>query len=536
MAFDLGDLLKDVSKLDTDREQIEYIPLQNILRDPNNFYQLSDVAQLADNISFCGLQQPIRVRPLIAEPGKYIIVSGHRRREALQILEAEDPESWQEVPCIVERDTVSPALQQLRLIYANANTRVLTSAEIGEQAAQVEKLLYQLKEEGYDFPGRMRDHVAEAVGASKTKLARLKVIRENLDPVWADAYKAAQIGESVAYNLAQLPASWQNVIHTVYGEKPECLYADTVARSKVRFQTVSQIECPHGANLCEHSETMMRKNCKEMYFGPCSGCCCDCSNLQTCKDACILAWPKQKELRDTAKSANAEAKRERAERDAPVLEAIREIYQRIGYARTAAGVSVKDLYAAEGVYFAKGDELKQSTLEQEPEKINSTYQVVFGYSLRYEDIRLLIRVADLLNVSLDWLLGRDSQQQKNPKTKVSESDTWYTGDPEKAGTYIVALSDLRTGSRTSDEAEWTSQCGWTIWGEPLDPTEFRIYAWTTLPPEVESPLNASCKTGMSPTGHCGAAAACSSDANCCLNCGEDCNARCGWIREVQSNG
>lgn len=116
---------------------------------------------------------------------------------------------------------------------------------------------------------------------------------------------------------------------------------------------------------------------------------------------------------------------------------------------------MKDLYDAEGVYFAKGDDLKQATLEQEPEKINSTYQVVFGYSLRYEDIRLLIRVADLLNVSLDWLLGRDSQQQKNPKTKVSESDTWYTGDPEKAGTYIVALSDLRTGSRTSDEAEWT---------------------------------------------------------------------------------
>lgn len=73
MAFDLGDLLKDVSKLDTDREQIEYIPLQNILRDPNNFYQLSDVAQLADNISFCGLQQPIRVRPQPDAPGKYII-------------------------------------------------------------------------------------------------------------------------------------------------------------------------------------------------------------------------------------------------------------------------------------------------------------------------------------------------------------------------------------------------------------------------------------------------------------------------------
>ena len=61
------------------------------------------------------------------------------------------------------QDEASPELQQLRLIYANANTRTMTGAELAEQAAQVEKLLYQLKEQGYEFPGRMRDHVAQAL-------------------------------------------------------------------------------------------------------------------------------------------------------------------------------------------------------------------------------------------------------------------------------------------------------------------------------------------------------------------------------------
>ena len=133
MAFNLADALKGVPYQGTGREQIEYIPLHQIDEDPNNFYELSGLADLAANISFCGLQQPIRVRQ--KEGGRYIIVSGHRRKAAVEMLFDDDPERWKEVSCIVERDVVSPALQQLRLIYANANTRKMSPAEIGQQAA-----------------------------------------------------------------------------------------------------------------------------------------------------------------------------------------------------------------------------------------------------------------------------------------------------------------------------------------------------------------------------------------------------------------
>ena len=80
MAFDLGELLKDVSGSGAGREQIEYIRLDKIEPDPNNFYQLSDLERLADNIATIGLQQPIRLRPIPGEAEKYRIVSGHRRR------------------------------------------------------------------------------------------------------------------------------------------------------------------------------------------------------------------------------------------------------------------------------------------------------------------------------------------------------------------------------------------------------------------------------------------------------------------------
>ena len=122
MAFDLGAAPKKASRADTGKEQITYLPSSSLDSDPKNFYELRGIEELADNISVAGLQQPIRVRAGEA-PGRYIIVSGHRRLAAVKALAQETPEKWTDVPCIIETDDASPALQQLRLIYANANTR-----------------------------------------------------------------------------------------------------------------------------------------------------------------------------------------------------------------------------------------------------------------------------------------------------------------------------------------------------------------------------------------------------------------------------
>ena len=85
----------------------------------------------------------------------------------------------------------------------------MTSAEISRQAERVEMLLYQLKAEGVSFPGRMRDHVAEACKVSCSKLARLKVIREKLSADWSARYQADKLNETTAYALAQMPSDEQ---------------------------------------------------------------------------------------------------------------------------------------------------------------------------------------------------------------------------------------------------------------------------------------------------------------------------------------
>ena len=83
MAFDLGAALKNVSRLDTGKEQITYLPMDCLDSDPKNFYELRGIKELADNISVAGLPQPIRVRAGEV-PGRYTIVSGHRRLAAIR--------------------------------------------------------------------------------------------------------------------------------------------------------------------------------------------------------------------------------------------------------------------------------------------------------------------------------------------------------------------------------------------------------------------------------------------------------------------
>lgn len=415
MPFDLSELLKDVSDSGTNREQIEYIKLDQLDEDPNNFYQLSAIDELASNIELCGLQQPIRVRR--QGSGRYMIVSGHRRRAAVAMLAQENSEKWAEVPCIIETDEVSPALQQLRLIYANAHTRKMSAAEIDRQAEEVTNLLYKLKEEGYEFPGRMRDHVAKAVGISKSKLARLKVIRENLDESWVDDYESGKLTESQAHALAQMPKCWQSILQANWPYSTQSLYTDRIENFHKKCNVLQEIECRHGLTMCEHVEAMAKKNAHDYQLTPCTSCCFDCEYLRNCKNCCPEAAGKKKELRDTERQANKEANERQAERDRPGAEFARLIYERIGQARRQNNVSVETLYKAQQKFYTKSiDDPKQKIMESGAGKYSPATDLPFGFNMTPVAMMKVVAVADALGCSIDYLLGRTDRMEIVPKS------------------------------------------------------------------------------------------------------------------------
>ena len=193
------------------REQIEYIDEAKLSGDGENFYSMEGIEALAQNIELVGLQQPLRVRPDPDDEGGYIVVSGHRRLTAIRtICKVDEPERWRTVPCIVERGELSPAMRELRLIYANSDTRRMSNADLSAQAERVEKLLYQLQEEGVEFPGRMRDHVAEVCQISPTKVGNLQVIKKGLKvPGIIARWEAGELPEAAALEIARMDIDTQ---------------------------------------------------------------------------------------------------------------------------------------------------------------------------------------------------------------------------------------------------------------------------------------------------------------------------------------
>ena len=427
MAFDLTSVLKGVPEVGTGREQIEYLRLDQLCSDANNFYQLSKIDDLAANIQLCGLQQPIRVRKCSDKPNCYTIVSGHRRRAAIELLAADEPERWAEVPCIVEQDEVSPALQQLRLIYANANTRTLTPAEISEQAVQVEKLLYQLKEEGYSFPGRMRDHVAQAVNVSKSKLSRLKVIRDNLAPCWNALYQKGNLREDPAYELAKLPQDKQELIFNSKKSDDDRRYisGNTVEVYTDRFKQIEKLRCKkEKSDKCDNCE---RKNAAAVqvdrygYF-ECHKCCITCSRLVSCRYSCPKLADEVKKIRAERKEQKQHDLEVKEQKEKPIVDFVSTVFERLGIARKSAGVSLDKLFKIQQKFPSVTAFKEIEALEMGTGKPTVNTDMPFGYCLRASSLMKIVDVADGLGCSIDYLLGRtdvkDLARQEQPVPTV----------------------------------------------------------------------------------------------------------------------
>lgn len=402
--FDLGafaQTLGNVSESDQSREQITYINIDLLDKDEKNFYKLTKVEDLASNIEVCGLQQPIRVRA--AEGGHYTIVSGHRRHAALKMLLKEGHKEWQEVPCIIEQDAASEAMRELRLIFANSSTRELSSGDLAKQAERVEMLLYQLKKEGVEFPGRMRDQVAAACKVSSTRVAVWKVIRENLIEGYKAYYEKDKITESAAYTIARMPAEFQERVLEACKDKVTAAYAEKVfARvTSGEFDYIPCMTCPDGKS-CTHAAAFLRHDMNEGYR-MCGGkrCCLQCDEATREWSPCGNLCSKAKEVR----SQKAEKKRVKEEKAAAKERSRREqdnavVAQRILRATDAAGLTDKDTTPGRYSYekWKVADLLAIARCES-GRTFYSDNDIVPRYA---ED---LVKFAKALHCSTDYLLG-----------------------------------------------------------------------------------------------------------------------------------
>lgn len=449
--FNLASLVGDsVSNLDTiaAREQIEYIDIDLLDDDARNFYELTGLDELAANIELFGLQQPLRVRPNPDAPGRFVIVSGHRRRAACRMLVDDGKDKFRQIACIRERGEASEALQELRLIYANSDTRKLTSAEINRQAERVEALLYQLKEEGYEFPGRMRDHVAEACKLSKSKLARLKVIREGLLPSYYKLYEEGKLHESVAYEIARMPREHQAFIEVhqnalKVGLRSWC--ASTVMTYARRLEAIDEQTCPGGGECTNRKNKYLASIKRQTWDSDtiCARCCGKCDLVYSCKYACSCQADKIAKLKADIKAQKAQERLAQEERDRPIVQEIQKYWDRFGRARAAAGKEIPECMKALGLGPGHHGEpdvvMAKECLEH---KFMASSDTPYGWTAHRSDIKKLVALADLLGCSLDYLFGRTDSLSGIPATPPADGWVplqWLPGEerPDKDGQTAV---------------------------------------------------------------------------------------------------
>ena len=186
-----GSVLDEATSLDTEvnaddqpsdiKDKLIYIHYSDLLDDPDEAYYYGDaeaakVDALAEAMKREGFQGVVLAYP--SSNGKYIVESGHRRKEAAKKA------GIYEIPVYVTQPPVSDWERRLRLFGANMNDRgkddpsVMRDARVAQGLFEAyQASLASLKESGSLAPGEKAnagDLAAARMGMTRANLARLR--------------------------------------------------------------------------------------------------------------------------------------------------------------------------------------------------------------------------------------------------------------------------------------------------------------------------------------------------------------------------
>ena len=489
MPFDVSSIfaqqVQAVSKFDTGRELMQ-VDIDDLVSNDANFYAVDEdkLEDLKNSIALSGIMDPPTVTR--TEDGKYRLISGHRRTAAVRALVAEGREDLRKVPVFV-RSPKSAAMEELELIMANSTARVLTSAEISQAAQRVERLLYDLKEQGVEFPGRMRDHVAEACNVSKTKLANLHMIEENLISGFKQQWALGKLPDVTALELARCEPDLQMRLLDAFArtkEFPTSAGIEQVrglAKGGAKWRPSSYLRCPDG-KLCPSSrdDATLRHDATCSSWMQCKGemCCMDCeygAKARGCYDVCDQMCSKAKQYR-TDKNADEKQKEE------DVKEKTQRVY-RAGVQRKAQRL-VRAIDAA-GLRDDKRLVFASYRAEPTVKTLRAYANGEFGNAYFYgtdcldPDAKHVPELCKALRCSADYLLGLTDEL-----TPVSKSDTlpWRTGTDYPDGKILFLFDDAGNLSYQVSEAR---NGRIRIYS---DYDDGKIVRWLPLPPEEEGSI------------------------------------------------
>ena len=428
--FDMSEFLtpvEGVPESDTTRE----IAVNDILDNPLNFYPRPDnekLAELMESIQANGMLEPPTVVP--AENGKYRLISGHSRMNAVRLLASykDDAvaERFQRVLCRV-LPSMTTEQEECAVIEANRQ-RIKSPAVLAQEAERLTQIYIKRREAGEDLPGRIRDRVAEAMQVNKTKLANLSAIKNGIKvPGIRRAWEEGRLPEAAALEIARMDDNTQYRLLDWVIEHCRTWSINNVREFRTCW-TCCKHKCPDIGGFCPNATRMYAEHYRNGEWR-CAGCCRECLSKETCSTACHFVVAER-----PPKEPKVAVPRNPAADDPRIKNMTPKFCERVKALREATGLTRKEFAESIGEY-------------------PSTYSAWENNSLA--GAGSLPKLALTLGTTMDYLCGLTDDPAP---TKAVSSPEWSPLDaehwPEEGALVVLSYPTGLGGS-----AYLTARCG-----------------------------------------------------------------------------
>ena len=201
--------IKEVEKLSAEKAQVitlQMINTKKLIDYPRNGEDIEDTLDIENSIKEIGFTDPIEVTGFGMDEGKFMIVSGHRRRAA-------GVKTGMEIfPCIVRNFSNDEEVRNYVLLSNSQRDSAKDPLLFVKRYKMHEEYL---KESG--FSGSIREEVAKRLGISVQQADRYKQFNKIILPVW-DLVRNEEVGMSSVLPMSSHAPEEQAEIYNIIVE------------------------------------------------------------------------------------------------------------------------------------------------------------------------------------------------------------------------------------------------------------------------------------------------------------------------------
>jgi len=189
-------------------DSLKMLEVEQIIPNDNNFYEMTEIEELAEDIERQGLMSVLVVTE---DNGEFHLISGHRRLKAIKLLIDEGRRKSTTVPCYI-RSAKSADETQLDLIMLNATQRKYSDSDTMREYEELERIFKAMEQAGKPVKGKIRNNIARVLNVSPSQIGKIDNIKHNAIPDVEQAVKSGEMSISTANEVAKLSLEQQKEI------------------------------------------------------------------------------------------------------------------------------------------------------------------------------------------------------------------------------------------------------------------------------------------------------------------------------------